>query len=150
MENKTLKLKSPAFENEESIPVKYSCDGEALNPPLEIENVPEKAETLALIMDDPDVPNGGVFDHWVVFNIPTNTKEIKEGEEPQGAKGENSTERLGYYPPCPPDREHRYIFKLYALDSELSLEEGASKREVEKAMEGHIIQKTELLGMYDR
>ncbi len=149
MENTNLKLKS-CFENGESIPMKYSCDGEGINPPLEIDNVPEDTESLVLIMDDPDVPGGGVFDHWVVFNIPPNTKNVEEGEEPRGVLGKNSSGKLGYFPACPPDKEHRYIFRLYALNTSLELEAGSTKEEVETAMEESIIEGVELLGRYDK
>ncbi len=130
--------------------MKYSCDGEGINPPLEIDNVPEDTESLVLIMDDPDVPGGGVFDHWVVFNIPPDTKNIEEGEEPRGALGKNSAGKLGYFPACPPDKEHRYVFKLYALNTSLELEAGSTKEEVETAIKGSIIEDVELLGRYDR
>ncbi len=149
MENTNLKLKS-CFENGESIPMKYSCDGKGINPPLEIDNVPEDTKSLVLIMDDPDVPGGGVFDHWVVFNIPPNTKNVEEGEEPRGVLGKNSSGKLGYFPACPPDKEHRYIFRLYALNTSLELEAGSTKEEVETAMEGSIIEGVKLLGRYDR
>lgn len=149
-----IKLTSPAFEHESVIPTKYTCDGEEINPKLNIEGTPQEAQSLTLIMDDPDVPlnirEDGMFDHWVRFNIPADTTKIEGDEEPEGLSGVNTAGKLGYFPPCPPDTEHRYIFKLYALDTELELEEGATKEEVEKAMEGHILDKTELIGTYER
>lgn len=147
-----MKLKSNAFENNERIPSKYTCDGDNVNPQLSISEVPKNAKSLVLIMDDPDAikPAGKVWDHWIVFNIPSEAKEIPEAQEPQGVQGITSFGGLGYGGPCPPDAEHRYIFKLYALDTELSLNEGITKVEVETAMQGHIIEKTELIGRYER
>lgn len=149
-----MKLTSPAFEHEGKIPVKYTCDGGNMNPPLTIADVPSGAKSLVLIMDDPDVPKhlrkDGMWDHWVVFNIPPGIREIKEGEEPQGTHGIGTGCNLNYMGPCPPDREHRYFFKLYALDTELSLPEKATKQQVEKAMEGHILAETQLMGRYKR
>jgi Raf kinase inhibitor-like YbhB/YbcL family protein len=157
MATSTLTLTSPAFEAGESIPSKFTCDGEQTSPQLRISGVPAESKSLALIMDDPDVPRqlkpDGMFDHWVVFNIPPDTKEIMEGGTP-GVPGANGAGKNAYTGPCPPKEyepnEHRYFFKLYALDSELDLKPGASKSEVEKAMEGHIIAQTELIGRYKR
>jgi len=153
----SLTLTSPVFEKNTRIPSKYTCDAENVVVPLNISGVPEKAKSLALIMDDPDIPQEvkdargiEVFDHWVVFNIPTDTVEILEGQEPDGILGSNGAGRNGYLGPCPPDREHRYFFKLFALDKNLDLPEGSSKAELEKAMKGHIIEKTELIGLYER
>lgn len=149
-----MELKSKAFEHEGKIPAKYTCDGENISPPLTFLAVPEAAESLVLIMDDPDVPRhlreDGMWDHWVVFNIPSDTGEVKEGEEPGGTHGMGTAENLNYFGPCPPDREHRYFFKLYALDRKLDLSEKATKQEVEKAMEGAIIDQAELMGRYER
>lgn len=149
-----MKLTSPAFEHEGKIPAKYTCDGENINPPLKIADVPSGAKSLVLIMDDPDVPKylrkDGMWDHWVVFNIPPGVREIKEGEEPQGTHGIGTGSNLNYMGPCPPDREHRYFFKLYALDTELNLPEKATKQQIEKAMEGHILAETQLMGRYKR
>lgn len=144
-----MKLISSAFENGGRIPSKYSCDGENISPELKISDVPEDTKSLVLIMDDPDAPVG-TWDHWVVFNISSSVGEIKEGEEPVGVKGKNSWGKTGYGGPCPPDREHRYFFKLYALDIELDLSEGATKKEVEDVMEGHVLEKVELMGRYER
>ena len=105
-------------------------------------------------MDDPDVPKhlrpDGMWDHWVVFNIPPNRTSLDEGEEPSGVRGIGTGQNLDYYGPCPPDREHRYYFRLYALDTELDLPEGATKKEVESAMEGHILEQAVLMGRYER
>ncbi len=152
-----MRLTSSAFEHNSSIPTLYSCDGEKINPPLTIGDVPENAVSLVLIMDDPDIPESikrskeiEVFDHWVVFNIPPETEEIIEGQEPRGVLGTNTAGSVGYFPPCPPDTEHRYVFKVYALRSELSLPEGASKAQVEMAMEGLVLNSAELIGLYER
>ena len=147
-----MDIKSAAFENNGKIPAKYTCDGEDVNPRLEISNIPVGIKSLVLIMDDPDAlkPAGKVWDHWVVFNIPPETTLIEEGKEPQGIQGITSFGRLGYGGPCPPDTEHRYFFKLYALDSKLTLSEGATKQEVEEAMKEHVIEQIELIGKYER
>ncbi len=149
-----MKLTSTAFEHQGKIPSKYTCDGANISPPLRLSDVPAQAKSLVLIMDDPDVPKhlrqDGMWDHWVVFNIPVSLTELKEGEEPEGTHGIGTSNNLNYYGPCPPDREHRYFFKLYALDTELKLPEKAKKQQVETAMEGHVLAKTELMGRYER
>ena len=144
-----MKIKSPAFENGGRIPAKYTCDGEDISPPLEFEDVPEDAKSLALVMDDPDAPMG-TFDHWVVWNIPPETRSIEEGKEPEGVQGMTDFGRKGYGGPCPPRGEHRYFFKLYALDTKLDLPEGSRKSDLEKAMKGHIIAQATLMGRYSR
>ena len=149
-----MKLNSPAFGDEGKIPTQYTCDGENINPPLSILEAPGATQSLVLLMEDPDVPKhlkeDGMWDHWVVFNIPPNLREILEGKEPEGAPGTGTNGEPGYYGPCPPDREHRYFFKLFALDTKLELPEGATKAEVEKAMSGHILDETHLMGRYER
>ncbi|MFO7965856.1 MAG: YbhB/YbcL family Raf kinase inhibitor-like protein [Desulfobacterales bacterium] len=149
-----MKLTSSAFEHDGKIPSKYTCDGENISPPLSVEDVPAAAKSLALIMEDPDVPKNlkedGMWDHWVVFNIPAATRAIPEGEEPKGAAGLGTNGQPGYFGPCPPDREHRYFFKLFALDDDLDLPEKSTKAQLENAMSGHIIEKTELMGRYER
>lgn len=147
-----MEFKSDAFEYEGVIPVRYTCDGEDINPPLAIHGVPERAQSLVLIMDDPDAvkPAGKVWDHWIVFNIPPETEIIEAGLTPKGVPGVTSNGDTSYHGPCPPDGEHRYVFKLYALDRALSLSEGATKTEVENAMEGHIIDQVDLIGRYTR
>jgi len=149
-----MKLASGAFEEGGKIPSKYTCDGDNISPPLKISDVPSGAKALALIMEDPDVPKhlrpDGMWDHWVVFNIPPDTKEIPEGREPPGVHGQGTGGNENYVGPCPPDREHRYFFKLFALDRELNLQAKTGKADVEKAMEGHILEKTELMGRYER
>lgn len=145
----TLRLTSAAFTEGATIPAPYTCDGANMSPPLEVSDVPEGTVSLALIMDDPDAPRG-TWDHWVVFNIPPDTKTIEEGKEPPGVHGRGSGAALMYSGPCPPDREHRYFFKLYALDAMLILPEGASKEDVAQAMQGYILAHAQLMGRYDR
>ncbi len=149
-----MELASSAFSHDSVIPARYTCDGDNINPPLVIGGVPEQAVSLVLIMDDPDVPKhlraDGMWDHWVVFNIPPQTREIAENSEPAGVHGLGTGGNLKYYGPCPPDREHRYFFKLYALDCQLDLAEGVSKAELEQAMAGHVLAQAELMGRYDR
>jgi Raf kinase inhibitor-like YbhB/YbcL family protein len=145
----TLKLTSASFEHNGKIPSRHTCDGEGVNPELSISGISEEAKSLVLIMDDPDAPSG-TWDHWVKFNISTSTAQIKEGTEPDGVSGVGTSGNKDYFGPCPPDREHRYFFKLFALDTELDLKEGATKKEVEQAMEEHILQQTELIGLYER
>lgn len=145
----SLVLKSSVFENNGDIPLKYTCDGIDKNPPLEILGAPEGAKSLVLIMDDPDASNG-MWDHWVVFNIDPTVRVIEEGEEPKGAPGKNTWGKTGYGGPCPGKGKHRYFFKLYALDVSLDLTDGATKKDIETAMERRVIDKTELIGLYER
>jgi phosphatidylethanolamine-binding protein (PEBP) family uncharacterized protein len=134
---KQLILTSPVFENMGKIPVKYTCDGEGINPPLQISGTDNEPKSLVLIMDDPDAP-GGTFVHWVKFNLSPALSKIEEGSDPK------------YIGSCPPDREHRYFFKLYSLDTVLDLKQGANKTEIENVMQGHILQQAELVGLYKR
>ncbi len=150
-----MTLTSPAFIEGGKIPPKYTCEGQNINPALHISGVPPNAKTLVLIMDDPDVPEyvrkEKMYDHWIVFNIPTSTTDIAENSQPQGTPGRNTNGSLIYVGPCPPDREHRYFFKLYALNSDLlNLPKGATKKDVEQAMEDHIITKAQLMGLYEK
>jgi hypothetical protein len=146
-----ISIKSPAFKEMGYLPAKYTGIGEGINPPLIFENVPASAKSLVLIMDDPDAPYG-TFDHWLMFDIPPKTKAVKEGSVPAGAvKGKNSAQDMGYVSPYPPrGKPHRYVFKLYALDTMLKLKEGADKKQIEKAMEGHIISQASLTGLFVR
>jgi Raf kinase inhibitor-like YbhB/YbcL family protein len=150
-----MKLSSPAFEDQGHIPAKYTCDGENIVPPLKIENAPEGTKSYVLIMEDPDVPkyvrDDGMWDHWIVFDIPADTTEIKEGKEPRGVHGITTKNELKYGGPCPPDAEHRYYFILHALDVEsIGEQEGATKDAVRAAMKGHLLAKAELMGRYVR
>ncbi len=145
-----MQLTSPAFEHEKDIPSQYTCDGQNINPPLKIEAVPENTESLALIIDDPDAPSG-TFIHWLVWNIDPKTNKIEENSVPQGAiEGMTNFGETGYGGPCPPSGTHRYFFKLYALDTELDLTPNAGKDNLEQAMQGHILDSTELIGLYSR
>ena len=142
-----LMIKSSAFANNGSIPTKYTCDGEDVNPPLNIEGIPQETQSLALTVDDPDAPMG-TWDHWVVWNIsPSN--EIKENTTP-GVQGVNDFRKHSYGGPCPPSGTHRYFFKVYALDTKLNLSPNSRKKELEKAMQGHILAKGETIGRYSR
>ena len=142
------------FESQQPIPAKYTCDGENVSPPLRLLQIPQGANSLVLIVDDPDAPRG-TFDHWIVWNLPPNLKEITEGAEefhqltPAPKQGINGFRKVDYQGPCPPPgKAHHYHFKLYALKGQLALPEGSTKQEVEKAMQGLIIEKAELVGTY--
>lgn len=142
-----MKLKSPEFENNKFIPKKFSCQGQDINPALLIEDVPQKAKSLALIINDPDAPAGDWI-HWIVFDIPVVSK-IEEDSIP-GKQGINDFGKMDYGGPCPPFGTHRYFFTIYALDTELNLKEGIDIKELERAMEGHILAKAELVGLYKK
>ncbi len=142
-----MRITSLAFKNNESIPAKYTCQGQDINPPLKIEDIPDAAQFLALIVDDPDAPMG-TWVHWVVFNM-SKINEIGEGIIP-GKQGMNSFGKKNYGGPCPPSGTHRYFFRLYALDSELGLDEGANCQELDKAMQGHIVEQAEIIGKYQK
>lgn len=148
----SFKISSKAFDNGALIPVKYTCDGDDISPELSWQNPPDNTKSLALIMDDPDAP-GGTWVHWVLFNIPSDVRGLKENiaQLPDHAiSGKNSWNRQGYGGPCPPDKMHRYFFKLYALDTTLDLSADTDKSALEKAMQGHILGTAELMGKYDR
>lgn len=144
-----LSLTSPAFDDGGPIPEEYGYEEQNVNPPLHVAGVPEEAASLALVMDDPDAKPvaGKVWDHWVLYNIPAETTQIREDEAP-GVEGANDFGEAGYGGPNPPDKEHTYVFTLYALDTELDLSQGATKEEVENAMEGHVLAKDVLEGTY--
>jgi len=150
-----IEVKSEAFEEGGMIPKKYTCDGEDASPPLSWTGVPEGTEALALICDDPDAPVG-TWVHWVIFNIPPDTTGLSENIPPERVlesgtrQGRNDFGNIGYGGPCPPRGTHRYYFKLYALDKKVDLEPGATKDELLKAMEGHILAEGRLMGRYKR
>ena len=147
---KQMTLTSSAFQDRGQIPSKYTCDGEDINPPLEVQNVPEDAQSLALIVEDPDSP-GKTWVHWVVFNISPHTTRIMEDSVPIGASGVvTDFGSSGYGGPCPASGIHRYSFKLFALDDFLDLTEDVTREEIEQAMSGHVIEKAELTGLYTR
>jgi len=150
-----LKLTSKVIEHEGHIPAKYTCDGKDISPNLSWSGVPDEAESLALIMDDPDAP-GRTFVHWVLFNLPADITEIEENVPSDktlsnGAiQGKTSFGKNGYGGPCPPGGTHRYYFKLYALDISLDLKPDATKNDLLGAMEGHVLAETQLMGKYQR
>lgn len=142
-----LIITSTAFTHEGDIPVRYTCDGEGINPPLTIAHIPEHAKSLAIIAEDPDAPKG-TFDHWVVWNIDPGTT-ISEDTNP-GISGNNGAGKTGYHPPCPPSGIHRYFFYVYALDAALDLPVGADKETVKLTMQPHIIAGGSIMGRYSR
>lgn len=148
-----FELHSSVFAHNQSIPVKFTCDGKDISPPLEWNAPPEGTRSLALICDDPDAPVG-TWVHWVVYNLPAETRSLPEGASarlPKGAlDGKNSWSRIGYGGPCPPGGTHRYFFKLYALDAVLDLKTGATKDQLIKAMQGHNLGQAETMGVYAR
>ena len=154
MNNLNMQIKSPAFKNEGEIPSRFTCDGEGVNPALIFKNAPKETKSLTLTVDDPDIPesvkksyNIEVWDHWIIWNISPNTKEIQENSIPEGAVvGEGTRGVNAYTPPCPPDREHRYFFKLYALNVESF--EANGKADFYKKVEQYAVAKAELMGVY--
>jgi len=151
----TLQISSSAFSEDEMIPKKFTCDGPDVSPDLSWSGVPKGTQSLVLVCDDPDAPMG-TWVHWVLFNIPGGESGLPTEVPPDatlsnGAKhGTNDFRRLGYGGPCPPGGTHRYFFKLYALDTELNLESGATKAQVEEAMKGHILAEAQFMGKYKR
>lgn len=142
-------IESPAFEYHRPIPKKYTCQGENISPPLQFGEIPKEAKTLVLIIDDPDAPKG-TMDHWIVWNLDPHQTELSEKAQ-VSSQGRNGYGEINYRGPCPPPGQpHRYFFKLYALDTTLSLKSGSSKSEVEQAMQGHILDSAELVGTYQR
>jgi len=150
-----IQLTSEAFSDGTMIPKQFTCDGEDLSPPLSWSGLPTETATLALICDDPDAPVG-TWDHWVLFNIPALATGLpvnvpaKATLDDGSVHGNNSWGRLGYGGPCPPGGTHRYFFKLYALNIALNLKTGATKSQLVKAMEGHILDQGQLMGKYRR
>ncbi len=151
-----FKLSSPAFTDSGSIPQKFTCQGSNISPELNWSDAPAGTKSFALIVDDPDAP-GGTFTHWVLFDIPSDQKQLAEAALPIGVggsfgtSGNNGTNQTGYMGPCPPSGSHRYYFRLYALDvPSLKLKEGAARSEVEAAMKGHIIGTAETMGRYEK
>jgi Raf kinase inhibitor-like YbhB/YbcL family protein len=150
-----FELTSSAFAAGEAIPRRYTCDGDDISPPLAWGDPPAGTQGFALISDDPDAPVG-IWVHWVLFNLPADARALPEAvpadaDLADGSRhGNSSWRRPGYGGPCPPSGTHRYFFKLYALDTVLDLKAGSSKEELLKAMEGHILAETELMGTYSR
>ena len=143
----SLTLTSPAFAHNQAIPRKYTCQGDDVNPALNISGLPAGTQSLALIVDDPDAP-GGNWDHWLVYNIPPSEAIAKNGVP--GVQLRNDFRRREYGGPCPPSGTHRYFFKLFALDTQLTLVASATKNDLLKSMDGHILAQTELIGLYKK
>jgi Raf kinase inhibitor-like YbhB/YbcL family protein len=153
-----IELSSPAFREGEAIPIQYTCDGANISPPLRWGGIPKNSQSLAIICEDPDAPSG-VFVHWVIFNLPPIVADLPEAAptteslvESGAIQGRNDFENIGYDGPCPPpgSKPHRYFFRLYALDTKLRLQAGATKQEFERAAEGRIIAEGRLMGSYKR
>lgn len=151
----SFQLFSPAFEHKTKIPIRYTCSGDNISPELEWRDVPDGVVSFALIMDDPDAPIG-TWVHWVIYNIPADSTGLPEafGKDRELAdgilQGKNSAGKAYYNGPCPPSGTHRYFFKLYALDTMLDLKAGATKPEVLKAIQGHMVGMAELMGTYSK
>lgn len=146
----SLELTSDAFTNGQSIPAKYTCTGRNISPALAWNEPPSGTQSFALIVDDPDAPMG-TWVHWVLFNIPAEARSLRENADTDAmSAGKNSWGDLGYGGPCPPSGTHRYYFKLYALDSTLSLSPGATKEQLLKTMDGHILAQGELMGTFSK
>ncbi|MDD4873911.1 MAG: YbhB/YbcL family Raf kinase inhibitor-like protein [Dehalococcoidales bacterium] len=151
-----LTISSPEFKNNENIPPRFTGEGKGVSPALVWENVPPNTKSLAMIMDDPDAPSG-LFTHWIIFNIPPDSKVLKEAipnipQLPDGSlQGENTSGSIGYYGPFPPvGPRHRYQFTIYALDQKLNIKAGASRQQLDQAMKGHVIEQNRLTGTYQR
>lgn len=146
-----MRLTSPVFDENQEIPQTYTCEGKNVNPPLEIHEIPQGTQSLALIVDDPDAP-GGIFTHWMMWNIPPDTSEISENFQSvdTGEQGMNGRARVGYTGPCPPSGVHHYHFKLFALSKKLDVTPNISKQELENEIDQGFIEKAELVGLYSK
>lgn len=151
----TMEFMSRAFNHGDMIPRKHTCDGADISPPLEWNSVPAGTKSMALICDDPDAPMG-IWVHWVYYDIPVETKSLPENIAPKehpvngGTQGSNDFHKIGYGGPCPPGGTHRYYFKLYALDIMVNLAPGATKKQLLKEIENHILAEAQLMGKYKR
>lgn len=149
-----MELRSPAYRPGGAIPSRYACDGENLSPSFTWSNAPSRTQSLALVLHDPDAPRPGGFTHWVLYGIHPATRQIEESVSTReahtdfGVQGKNDTGSLGYMGPCPPSGTHRYTARIYALDIDLELEPGATRQELERAIEGHILDQAALTGSY--
>jgi len=149
-----MTVTSPAFGDGETIPLRHTCDGEGISPPLSLSEVPDETASFAVIMDDPDAP-GGTYTHWVLYRLPGRNRFIAEDQDRNGGdgalQGTNSSGKTGYLGPCPPrGKEHHYVFRVYALDRSPALEAGATRAKLKSAMKGHIVGYGELVGLYRR
>lgn len=149
-----MRLSSSSFEQGGAIPAQFTCEGKDISPELDWKDAPRETKSFALILHDPDAPLANGFTHWVLYSIPPSVHHI-EANRPRdpkiaglGAQGKNDAGKIGYLGPCPPSGTHRYFFRLYALRSELALDPGATRQEVEAAMQGHVIEEAELMGTY--
>jgi Raf kinase inhibitor-like YbhB/YbcL family protein len=151
-----MQLTSPAFAQREPIPRKYACDGENISPALQWQNAPKETKSFVVILHDPDAPARNGFTHWLLYNIPPTVDRIEENVPGQpsvaslGLQGKNDAGKFGYMGPCPPSGTHRYVFRLYSLRRELTLEPGANYHQVIAAIEGALIEQTELVGTYSK
>jgi Raf kinase inhibitor-like YbhB/YbcL family protein len=151
-----MQLSSSAFQQARSIPIRFTCDGENVSPAFSWRGAPAETKSFALIMHDPDAPRAGGFTHWVGYNIPATVSDlpsaIPQEEQVAGCcvQGMNDAGKIGYLGPCPPSGTHRYLIRLYALDTELNLKPGASHQQLQEAMHGHILERAELTGTYTR
>ena len=150
-----MELSSAAFKNGAPIPKQFTCDGPNVSPPLQWSGIPDGSKSLALLVDDPDAPRGS-WVHWILFNIPPGAAGLPENIKktvtiPNGARqGMNDFHEVGYGGPCPPGGKHRYFFRLYALDAELTVDAGATRAQFERAMQGHVVSDAQLMGTYQR
>lgn len=151
-----MQITSSAFQQARSIPIRFTCDGENASPAFSWRGAPAQTKSFAIIMHDPDAPRAGGFTHWVAYSIPAKVAELPSNlpqeEQVAGccAQGKNDAGKIGYLGPCPPSGTHRYIIRLYALDTELNLKPGASEQELQEAMRGHVLERSELTGTYAR
>ena len=151
-----MRLTSPAFEPGEAIPPIFTCEGKDISPEFDWTDAPRETKSFALIIHDPDAPMANGFTHWVLYNIPANVHRIEANQprEPEipglGIQGKNDAGKIGYTGPCPPSGTHRYFVRLYALRSELPLGPGATRQELEEAMQAHVIEEAELMGTYTK
>jgi Raf kinase inhibitor-like YbhB/YbcL family protein len=151
-----MQLVSSAYKAGAAIPSLFTCEGEDISPELSWRDAPPKTESFVLTLRDPDAPKVGGFTHWVVYNMPAGVEHIEENVPKEatvpglGLQGKNDGGKIGYMGPCPPTGTHRYFTRLFALDAELNLQPGASHEEVRQAMEGHIIGRAELMGVYTK
>jgi Raf kinase inhibitor-like YbhB/YbcL family protein len=155
-EASVFQLKSNAFQNEGNIPPRFTCEGSNISPELTWSGAPHGTRSFALVVHDPDAPRAGGYTHWLVFNIPASITHIAENAPKQanlpggGVQGRNDGGSVGYTGPCPPSGTHRYYFRLYAVDKELELKDGADKASLEQALKGHVLGETEFMGRYKR
>ena len=145
----SMKITSPAFNDNDFIPVKYTCEGDDINPQLDFEMVPNKAKSLVLIVEDPDAPNG-LWTHWILYDIPLDLRTIKENSAP-GKQGMNTSNQMSYQGPCPPGKKpHRYFFRLYALDARIEIPKEVTRKQIDPIILKHVIETAEIMGYYSR